>query len=105
MGQRYENHQIRLCEGFQSLCKSQGKRYESLQEKFTFDQLEPVQILKNFDVGETKVLRKMLSLLTDQEWKEVRAALSPTFTTGKIKRVNTIRSSNLGLDVSSVSYV
>jgi len=44
---------------------------------------------RNFDVGETKVLRKMLSLLTDQEWKEVRAALSPTFTTGKIKRYST----------------
>ena len=62
-------------------------------------------MLQKFDVGEMKVLRKMSSLLTGQEWKDVRAAISPTFTTGKIKRVDTKRSSSLVLDVSPVSYV
>jgi hypothetical protein len=35
-----------------------------------------------------KYVRKMLDVLNDQQWKEVRAAVSPAFTTGKIKKVN-----------------
>jgi len=41
---------------------------------------------RNFDVGETKILRKFVSITTNQEWKDIRAAVSPTFTTNKIKR-------------------
>jgi len=41
---------------------------------------------RNFDVGETKVLRKLISIVPDQEWKDIRAAVSPTFTTGRIKK-------------------
>jgi len=41
---------------------------------------------RNFDVSEVKFLRKMVSLMENQEWKDVRSALTPSFTTGKIKR-------------------
>jgi len=41
---------------------------------------------RNFDLGDTKILRRLLSIMTGQEWKDVRAAISPTFTSGKIKR-------------------
>ena len=35
-----------------------------------------------------KVTRKMVSLIQDQEWKDVRSSITPAFTTGKIKRVS-----------------
>ena len=34
-----------------------------------------------------KVFRKMISLIQNQEWKDVRTSITPAFTTGKIKRV------------------
>ena len=43
--------------------------------------------------------------MTGQEWKDVRAAISPTFTSGKIKRVGTIRLSIFISEISSVKYV
>ncbi len=42
--------------------------------------------LQSFEM-KAKYIRKMISLIRDDEWKEVRSAVSPTFTTGKIKRV------------------
>nr|QST15047.1 CYP360A7 protein [Diaphanosoma celebensis] len=36
----------------------------------------------------TKYFRKIVSLIRDEEWKEVRSAISPTFTTGKIKKMS-----------------
>ena len=29
----------------------------------------------------------MMTLILDQEWKDVRSSITPAFTTGKIKRV------------------
>lgn len=37
-----------------------------------------------------KVIRKWLTLLNGQEWKDVRSSVSPAFTTGKIKRMSTL---------------
>ena len=34
-----------------------------------------------------KVIRKMVSLIQNQEWKDVRSSITPAFTTGKIKMV------------------
>lgn len=31
--------------------------------------------------------RKMIMIIKDQEWKEVRSSVTPAFTTGRIKRV------------------
>ena len=36
---------------------------------------------------ENPILRKMVFALHDQEWKDIRASVSPAFTTGKIKQV------------------
>lgn len=35
-----------------------------------------------------KVVRKMVSILENQEWKDVRSSITPAFTTKKIKRVS-----------------
>jgi len=37
-----------------------------------------------------KYFRKIISVIRDQEWKDVRSSISPTFTTGKIKRMSTL---------------
>ncbi|XP_021001498.1 cytochrome P450 3A8-like isoform X2 [Parasteatoda tepidariorum] len=42
-----------------------------------------------FDSGDP-ILDKMLSVLTGEDWKRVRTIVSPTFSTGKIKRVMSI---------------
>ena len=34
------------------------------------------------------IIRKMIFFLGDQEWKSVRSAFTPAFTTGKIKKVH-----------------
>ena len=34
-----------------------------------------------------KYFRKMLTVTQNQEWKDIRSAVTPTFTSGKIKRV------------------
>jgi len=44
---------------------------------------------RSFDIR-TKYFRKIISLIRDQEWKDVRSSISPTFTTGKIKRMSTL---------------
>ncbi|XP_057367188.1 cytochrome P450 3A14-like [Daphnia carinata] len=36
----------------------------------------------------TKVMRKWLSLMKGQEWKDIRSSVTPAFTTGKIKRMS-----------------
>jgi hypothetical protein len=36
----------------------------------------------------TKIVRKWLSVIQGQEWKDIRSSVTPAFTTGKIKRVN-----------------
>jgi len=41
---------------------------------------------RKFDMGGTKIFRYMLTSLEDQPWKDVRSAVSPTFTSGKIKQ-------------------
>jgi len=41
---------------------------------------------KRFNLRETKVFRWMISVMEDQKWKDVRSAITPAFTTGKIKR-------------------
>ncbi|GFY77125.1 cytochrome P450 3A11, partial [Trichonephila inaurata madagascariensis] len=38
-----------------------------------------------FDTGD-KVIDKMLSIIRGEDWKRVRTVVTPTFTTGKIKR-------------------
>ena len=35
----------------------------------------------------SKFFSKMLTVMRGQEWKDVRSSVTPTFTTGKIKRV------------------
>jgi cytochrome P450 family 9 len=42
---------------------------------------------RKFELGNEPILRNMLTILEGQEWKDVRAVMSPTFTTGKIKRM------------------
>ena len=37
-----------------------------------------------------KYVRKMVSLIKDQEWKDVRSSVTPAFTTGKIKRMSSL---------------
>jgi len=37
---------------------------------------------------ENPILRKMVFALHDQEWKDIRASVSPAFTTGKIKQMS-----------------
>ena len=46
-------------------------------------------LLQEFIITQ-KVIRKMISLIQDQEWKDVRTSITPAFTTGKIKRVRTV---------------
>jgi hypothetical protein len=41
---------------------------------------------KSFSV-KRKVFRKMLTIIQDKEWKDVRSSVTPVFTTGKIKLV------------------
>ena len=36
---------------------------------------------------ETNFLRNMVSVLTDDHWRRVRAQITPAFTTGKLKKV------------------
>ena len=45
-----------------------------------------LHITQDFVVTQ-KVIRKMVSLIRNQEWKDVRSSITPAFTTGKIKRV------------------
>ena len=37
---------------------------------------------------QSRVFRKFLTLIRDQEWKDVRSSITPAFTTGKIKKVS-----------------
>ena len=36
---------------------------------------------------ETNFLRNVVSVLTDDHWRRVRAQITPAFTTGKLKKV------------------
>jgi hypothetical protein len=49
----------------------------------------------------TKVIRKWLSMMKGQEWKDIRSSVTPAFTTGKIKRVilNWEKNKNLRLNM------
>ncbi|XP_046449638.1 cytochrome P450 3A14-like [Daphnia pulex] len=38
----------------------------------------------------TKIIRKWLSVMKGQEWKDIRSSVTPAFTTGKIKRMSTL---------------
>ena len=42
------------------------------------------------DFSSIEVFRYFLTNMEDQPWKDVRSAITPTFTTGKIKRVRWI---------------
>jgi len=53
--------------------------------------------------SDIKYIRKFSTIIRDQEWREVRMASTPTFTTGKIKRVSlAIDDSPLGFDLTNV---
>lgn len=43
-------------------------------------------VLKDLVVS-MKVIRKMIVLIQNQQWKDVRSSITPAFTTGNIKRV------------------
>jgi len=38
----------------------------------------------------SRINRKMMSIMRGQEWKDVRSSVTPAFTTGKIKRMSTL---------------
>ncbi|KAK4025607.1 hypothetical protein OUZ56_014666 [Daphnia magna] len=42
---------------------------------------------RNFEIT-TKVMRKWLTVMKGQEWKDIRSSVTPAFTTGKIKRMS-----------------
>lgn len=42
---------------------------------------------REFQLHSEPIMMSMLSFLTGQEWKNVRSVLSPTFTTGKMRRM------------------
>nr|CAH0100173.1 unnamed protein product [Daphnia galeata] len=44
---------------------------------------------RSFEV-KTKVIRKWLSMMKGQEWKDIRSSVTPAFTTGKIKRMSVL---------------
>nr|CAH0107693.1 unnamed protein product [Daphnia galeata] len=44
---------------------------------------------RNFTLR-SKVVRKFLTLMRDQDWKDVRSSITPAFTTGKIKRMSVL---------------
>ena len=44
----------------------------------------PIQKLAN---PETSLMANLLTVLEDEQWKNVRSAITPAFTTGKIKNV------------------
>ncbi|XP_046636783.1 cytochrome P450 3A14-like isoform X1 [Daphnia pulicaria] len=44
---------------------------------------------RSFEI-KTKVMRKWLSLMRGQEWKDIRSSVTPAFTTGKIKRMSVL---------------
>ena len=46
-----------------------------------------VDMFQKIEFPEMKVFRYMLSSMENQPWKDVRSAVTPTFTSGKIKRV------------------
>ena len=85
--QRHRNHQISFHQRFRSFCQPQGNiilntQFKQLfiKHKYIFDQKAAFP--------EIKVLRYLLFGLENQKWKDIRSTVTPTFTTGKIKRVS-----------------
>lgn len=83
-------------EMFRKYGKIYGK-FEGTQPNLCINDAELIKsiFVKDFDhfinrrdlhLKDLKVFRKMLGALEDQEWKDVRSAVTPTFTSARIKR-------------------
>lgn len=44
--------------------------------------------LKQEFIVQLKYTRRMITMIRDQTWKDIRSSITPAFTSGKIKRVS-----------------
>ena len=95
---RYGTHQIGVCQGFRSFHQQKGNRHLHLIMLNKRDRAITLILIRykrcnyggfqqDMDFSSIEVFRYFLTNMEDQPWKDVRSAITPTFTTGKIKRV------------------